>query len=275
MMKLAVSNIGWQRHEDDAIFDLLGKYGFSGLEVAPTRLWDDPFQVDGKSIEIFCHDLAHRNIEIVSLQALHFGHPELTVFQGKNSRQKMLEHTKRCIVLAEKLEAKALVFGSPRNRRIDDMDRDQAETIAMDFFGELADFAHGHGTVLCIEPNPEAYGADFITETQQAVRLVEKINHPGFKVNIDTGTIIMNDEDIERTLATALPAAGHFHISNPMLIRLTDGDEYERYHNKISATLKSSGYEGWLSIEMKPGQGISNADTVEKAMRFVRKAYCS
>lgn len=275
MMKLAISNIGWQRHEDDLIFDLLGEYGFSGLEVAPTRLWDNPFLVDRETIEIFCHNLARRNIEIVSLQALHFGHPELTVFQNRKSRQDMLEHTKSCIIIAEKLGAKALVFGSPRNRRIDDMDRDQAEGIAMDFFGELADFAHEHGTVLCIEPNPEAYGADFITETRQAVRLVERMNHPGFKVNIDTGTIIMNDEDIANTLAIALPAAGHFHISNPMLSMLTDGDEYARYHRTISKSLKSFGYSGWLSIEMKPGQGNSNAETVEKAMQFVRKAYCS
>ena len=271
-MKLAISNIAWQRHEDNQVFELMTDYGFSGLEVAPTRLWDDPLMVDDTTINTFCKNLAARNISVVSLQALHYGYPELTIFQSSSIRAKTLEHTKKCIVLAKKLGAKALVFGSPQNRRVGDMDPVEVEAISIDFFRQLGAFAFDNDTVLCIEPNPVEYNADFITRTEEAVILVEKVNHPGFKLNIDTGTIFLNGEDCREVLARSLPFAGHFHISNPMLSKITD-DLENAHHQLVSEILRSLRYKGWLSIEMKPDQGKSNIDIVEGALRFVTKIY--
>ena len=40
MRKLAVSNIAWEPAEDGAVYALMRKYGFSGLEIAPTRIFE-------------------------------------------------------------------------------------------------------------------------------------------------------------------------------------------------------------------------------------------
>lgn len=38
-MKLSISNIGWDAEQDEAVYRLMGAYGFSGLEIAPTRIF--------------------------------------------------------------------------------------------------------------------------------------------------------------------------------------------------------------------------------------------
>ena len=42
-MKLAISNIAWETGEDEQVYALMRKYGYSGLEIAPTRFFErDP-----------------------------------------------------------------------------------------------------------------------------------------------------------------------------------------------------------------------------------------
>ena len=40
-MKLSVSNIAWSPERDETVLNLLKKHGFSGVEIAPTRLFPE------------------------------------------------------------------------------------------------------------------------------------------------------------------------------------------------------------------------------------------
>ena len=40
-MKLAISNIAWEKHDDSDVLNLLKANGVTGIEVAPTKLWQD------------------------------------------------------------------------------------------------------------------------------------------------------------------------------------------------------------------------------------------
>ena len=40
-MKLAVSNIAWKEQHDEAVYTLMRHYGFTGLEIAPTRFFPE------------------------------------------------------------------------------------------------------------------------------------------------------------------------------------------------------------------------------------------
>ena len=40
-MKLAISNIGWAEEQDSAVYGLMKQYGFTGLEIAPTRIFPE------------------------------------------------------------------------------------------------------------------------------------------------------------------------------------------------------------------------------------------
>ena len=49
-MKLSISNIAWEQSEDKTIFNLMTKYGFNGIELAPPKIFNDPSNVDDKDI---------------------------------------------------------------------------------------------------------------------------------------------------------------------------------------------------------------------------------
>ena len=40
-MKLSISNIGWIKEEDERVYTLMHKFGFEGLEIAPTRVFPE------------------------------------------------------------------------------------------------------------------------------------------------------------------------------------------------------------------------------------------
>ena len=40
-MKLSISNIGWSNENDVNVYELMKKYGYSGLEIAPTRIFPE------------------------------------------------------------------------------------------------------------------------------------------------------------------------------------------------------------------------------------------
>lgn len=40
-LRLSVSNIGWQAEDDREIYALMKEYGYSGLEIAPTRIFPE------------------------------------------------------------------------------------------------------------------------------------------------------------------------------------------------------------------------------------------
>lgn len=271
--KLSISNIAWPKAEDDAVYSLMAKYGFTGLEIAPSRTWDNPYEQNKNAIIFFKNNIKKYHLDVVSLQALLFNQPELTIFTDPKARTKTLEHLKKNIILAHNLGAKALVFGSPKNRVIGTLDAHVAQKIAMDFFGELGSFAAQHGVYFCMEPNPKIYGTDFICTTVEAIQLVQTINSPGLKVNIDLGTISVNNEDLRTTLLHAIPNAGHFHISEPFLEEINlDRSK----HEKIREILKQNPSRFALSIEMKINPKHTTTErlqTIEKTLCFISSIY--
>ena len=271
-MQYSISNIAWTAEQDQEVYELMSQYGFTGLEVAPERIAKNVFNLSNRELRSFSEKASSKGISIIAMQALHFGYPHLKLFDTKESRKELLEHTKKCIVLANKIGAKALVFGSPKNRRMENLPYDTAEKIAVNFFSELAEYANSLNTVICLEANPSVYGADFITTTKQAVDLSTKINHPGLKINLDIGTITLNGGNYENIISMALPHAGHVHISEPML-NLVSGESNNDHHTTTAAILKRLNYQGWISIEMKSDLKPSNISSVKLALDFVFNLY--
>src|SRR6185312_10786658 len=98
-----------------------------------------------------------------SLQSLLFGRLDLQLFGDESSRTQLAEYMRRVIDFAHAVGARALVFGSPKNRTRGELPMPQAMSIATDFFASLADHARERGALICIEANPPGYGCDFVT----------------------------------------------------------------------------------------------------------------
>jgi sugar phosphate isomerase/epimerase len=270
-VKLAISNIAWNAGEESAVADRLVELGVRGVEVAPSKVGPNPAEIDDDTARRYRASWEARGIRIVAMQALLFGRPDLAIFQGDAARDDLTEYMARVIRLGGILGARALVFGSPKNRRIEDLAPVAVERIALPFFRELGRIADDHDPCLCIEHNPPSYGADWITTAKDALAFVRAVDHPGFGVHLDAGGLFLANEG-----AAEIRAAGalirHFHASQPELAPLAAGGPVP--HAEFAAALHEMHYPRWVSIEMREVAGAPSAlEHVETAVRHATAVY--
>ncbi|KKU10938.1 MAG: hypothetical protein UX13_C0001G0029 [Candidatus Woesebacteria bacterium GW2011_GWB1_45_5] len=268
--KIAVSNLAWTRKEDAKILPVLKKYGITGIEIAASKIWEDPARVNRRTAENYRRFWTESGIKIVATTSLLFGHPELTIFKGSAKRKRTLNYLKKMIRLSSYIGARAMVFGSPKNRIIGNLPKEEVKKIAKEFFYEIGREAKKYNVFFGIEPNPKIYGTDFINSTQEAVALVKEVNHPNFRVHLDTGTMTANREDVEKTLRSAISYACHMHISEPLLKTVP---QRKSNHVKVAATLKKLKYKNWVSVEMPLEENIDHVQKLQKTLKFVREIY--
>jgi sugar phosphate isomerase/epimerase len=254
-LKLAISNIAWARDHDGTVATLMRRYGVSGVEIAPTTLWREPLAAPDGEVRAVRDWWGQRGMSIVALQALLFGRADLKLFAGSDSRAGMLAHLDGMIGLAARLGARVLVFGSPKNRERGALPPEEALDVATAFFREAAGRAAARGVVLCVEPNPSAYGCDFVNTTEEGVALVRAVDHPGFGLHLDGGALTLNGEQVAAAITSAMPVLRHFHASEPHLKPLGEGGTD---HAACAGALRAAGYDAWVSVEMRqtPGGGV-------------------
>lgn len=247
-MKLAVSNIAWPVEQDVTVADELAALGVSGIEIAPTKVWPAPLEATDAEIDAYRRFWEARGIAIVAAQALLFGRPELTLFDGAEVRERTLDYLRGVVRVCARVGAKALVFGSPKNRRAGARDRTAVQQEAIDFFGRLGAAALAEGTAVVMEANPPEYGADFVTCAGEALELVRAVGHPGFRLHLDAACMTMAGDDPGAIVPDATPYLAHFHASEPQLAPLGTGSVA---HGAFAAALAAARYDGWMSIEMR------------------------
>ncbi len=245
-MKLSVSNIAWDQHDDPEILNNLRERGVTGIEVAPTKIWPEWLSANPQQATQYREKLSSEGFEIPAMQAILFGRPELRLFD-QQCHKKFLDHIKKIADLAAALEAKVLVFGAPKNRVRGQLSSPEAMTRAVDFFHDAAEICHTRNCCIGLEHNPIEYGCDFITNVADAHELVNQVDHPGFRLHLDSAGIHMCGASMENVIRSAGKFV-HFHISEPMLEPIMGGVVD---HKNAAAALNNIGYTGWVSIEMK------------------------
>jgi sugar phosphate isomerase/epimerase len=263
---ISISNIAWQDEYDTAMYYFLQNQGFTGLEIAPTRLFpDSPYK---RLTEASCFaDTLRDNygLGISSIQSIWFGRTE-NIFGSTGERERLIEYTKQAIAFAEVMHCSNLVFGCPRNRNIPTkLTHIEAMRQAEDFFAELAFLASRYGTVIALEPNPPIYNTNFINTTEAALELCKKINTHGLGVNIDIGTVLYNNENLIN-IKDAIHLVHHIHISEPELAVI----EKRPIHHELQALLNETNYQGYVSIEMKD---TGNIEVVKQTVRYIREVF--
>ena len=83
-------------------------------------------------------------------------------------------------------------------------EREQDMIVLVETLQDVSDYAHKNGVVLGIEPL-NRYETSFITTADQAIELVDRVNHPACKVLLDT--FHMNME--ETSMGDAIRQVGH------------------------------------------------------------------
>lgn len=267
-MKLAVSNIAWDPDEDGAVVDLLCRRGVRGIEVAPTKLWPSWHGASPAAARAVRAAFDRQGLAIPAVQAILFGRPELQVFGGRTIQSRLLDHIEDVAALAEDLGARVLVFGSPRNRDPGELSSEQALQEAVDFFRRAGERCHPRGVCLCIESNPRAYACRFMVHWHEVLDLVDRVDQEGIGIHLDTACIALEGDDVVQAIRTCAGRIAHFHVSEP---ELRDFATPETDHATIGRALRASGYDGWLSIEMRRSE--RPLDSIDQAVARVAQWY--
>jgi len=247
-MKLAFSNIAWGIDEDEAALGVLRAHQIQGIEVAPTRLWPNWAGATPAAAVAYAQAMRQAGFATPSLQSLLFGRADLQVFGSPQQQAELINHLGQVAALAGAMQARVLVFGSPKNRDRGDLTPAQAMQQAVAFFWQAGQVCADAGVILAIEANPTYYNCNFITRWQEAEELVRRCNHPGIGLHLDTACTVLAGDDPVAAVPQVADILVHVHLSEPDLgpfaIPRTD-------HLAVGDALRSAGYTGWCSVEMR------------------------
>lgn len=241
-MNLSISNISWSADQDSQVYELMQRYGFSGLEIAPTRIFPENPYDKLDTAKKWAKDLKEQyGFSIPSMQSIWYGRNE-KIFGTEEEFNALITYTKKAIDFAATIGCKNLVFGCPRNRNLPE---DADQTIGIKFFKIIGDYAATKGIVIGMEANPPIYDTNYINDTISAIELIKEVNSVGFKLNLDIGTMIYNRESVSELVGN-IYIINHVHISEPGLKPIVK----RTIHQELTKVLLNEDYQGYVSIEM-------------------------
>jgi sugar phosphate isomerase/epimerase len=262
MMKLSISNIAWKAEHDEEMYTYLAGRGFTGLEIAPTRLFgENPYDHSSEAREWADRLYEKYGLSIPSMQSIWYGRKE-NIFADEAQRESLIDYTKRAIDFAAAINCGNLVFGCPANRSYTG---DYPRKTATEFFARLGEYAASQGTVIALEANPAIYNTNFINESRQAFTFAKEISSPGLLVNADLGTQIQNEED-PMIWDDNMRYINHIHISEPGLALI----KRRKLHEILALILKGNRYSRYVSIEMKTQE---NLDDVKNVIQYIGSVF--
>ncbi len=247
-------HIAWLPNERLGAYVLMEDAGFTGLEIAPGLFFSaasDPFVPDDATARVALAEIDARGLSLVSMQSLLFGVQGASLFGNKSQRIAFDAGMTRAIDLAGRFGIPNLVFGSPSQRRIPEgLPVNDAHAYAIETFCRLGDHAIAAGTVISMEPNPVAYGTNFLNTMDQVVEFVIRVGHPGILRMLDLGAMKMN----QNTGLTSVQVGdlamrlNHVHVSEP---NLAPAPADAAFLIPVLKQLRAAGYNKAVSIEMK------------------------
>jgi sugar phosphate isomerase/epimerase len=269
-MRIAISNLAWDVSDDELIASLLNTHAIDAIDVAPGKYFPNLGTTSISETGRVRNWWADRGITITGMQALLFGTTGLNMFGTNETQAAMLAHLDEICRIGAGLGAKKLVFGSPKNRDRSSLSDEQAQNVAVTFFHRLGDIASRHGVMICLEPNPPCYGANFMTGSAETAKIVMDVSHPAIRMQLDTGAITINGEDPCQVINEYGKLIGHVHASEPDLVVLGDG---KTNHRNVATALMACLPDQIVSIEMLPAKNEPNLIAVERALSVAISHY--
>jgi D-psicose/D-tagatose/L-ribulose 3-epimerase len=269
-MRISISNIAWDTKDDEAVCSILQRQHVDAIDIAPGKYFSDFATATPHQIKKVRDWWAERGIEIIGMQSLLYGTQGLNLFDAPEVQQRILSHLIDVCRIGNGLNARRLVFGSPRNRDRTGLSDDQALEIATVFFKRLADVAQQHNVTICLEPNPECYGSNFMTTSEETASVVRAVDHPALRMQFDTGALCINGESPASVCADFQHLIGHVHASDPQLVPVGTG---ATEHYQAALALREFLPDAPVTIEMLTTSVEDSLTAVEQSVRYVTDCY--
>jgi sugar phosphate isomerase/epimerase len=249
----------------EAAFSRLRQLGYDGVELM-TR---DPDQLDSESIR---HSLDSNHLKLAGLCSGHvYGEDGLgLVGPDQEVCRQAMKRLMRFVDFAAGFGRGTLVnIGRSRGPgfakdRVGTLEKMAAA------FRELAEYAASGGVCLVLEPI-NVLQASFIHTSQDGIQMVQQVNHPNFRLMLDTYHMNIEDVDIYASFRQATPYLSFVHLADNN--RHWPGSAHLDFE-KIVTVLQEINYDGFVSLEILPWPDPDEAAraSIESLRRYINPA---
>jgi sugar phosphate isomerase/epimerase len=244
----AICNEVYKGWDFRAACQSIRKAGYTGIEIAPFTLAEDPCTISPAQRQEYKAIMAGEGLEFVGLHWLMVSPPGLHVTTPDLSlRARSWRHIHDLIDLCADLGPNGvMIFGSPKQRSTaGGLSPAEATRNYVDGMATAGHRARQQGVTLLIEALPPA-DTDVVTSLDEAADWVAHIGSPAVQTMFDSHNAIQEVEPHAVLVDRHFPLIRHFHVNE------LDGKHPSRgnYDFKpVLAVLAARGYQGWVSLE--------------------------
>lgn len=224
--------------------------GYTGLEIAPFTLAEDPAAIPATQRKEYRDILDGEGLGYVGLHSL------LTVPRGElhittpdeSVRERSWEYFRGLIDLCADLGDNGLmILGSGKQRRtVDGATVEEATQRLQDGLASVADYAGERGVTILPE-TLAPHLCDVLTSLDETARVVREIGHPAVQTMFDTHNAVAETVPHDELIKAHKDIIRHVHI-NEMDGRHPGTGTYD-FSIPLRGLLEI-GYDGWLSLEV-------------------------
>ncbi|MBI3471304.1 MAG: sugar phosphate isomerase/epimerase [Candidatus Solibacter usitatus] len=251
----SICNEVFEKWAFDATCRAIRKAGYTGIEISPFTLAEDPATIAPAQRSEYRRIIASEGLRFAGLHWLMVSPKGLHVTTPDNYlRQRSWRHIRNLIDLCADLgDGGVMVFGSPAQRSTTaGATRAEATRRFVEGLAEVAPHAAQRGVTILIEALPKAQ-CDIVLSLDEAASLAGQIGSPAIQTMYDSHNAIDEVEPHEVLVDRHFSKIRHVHV-NEMDGRHPGAGSHD--FRPVLAALRRRGYSGWISLEVfdfKPG----------------------
>ena len=244
--------------------------GYDGLEIAPFTLAPRVTEISQQTRRDVVKHAKQADLDLLGLHWLLVGpddvyltHPDQTV------RDRTAQYIVDLAHFCGDIGGRIMVFGSPKQRNLmDGVSYSDAMDYAAEVFERALPTLEDRQVTLCLEPL-STKETDFLTNAAEAVKLIERLDHPNFQLLLDTKAMAEERAGRPATIRKNAKHLAHYHANDENLEGPGFGDVD---FAPIFQALKDAGYNGYVSVEVfkfDPGPEAIAKRSLEYMRQFV------
>jgi sugar phosphate isomerase/epimerase len=248
MAKIAICNEIFGNLPFNKICKKVSDYGYTGIELAPFTFSEDIRKLSHQQVNQIRNDAEANNLQItachwllVSPSGMHITTPDRKIFNKTNIFFKSM------VDFANTLEATYLVFGSPKQRSIEQSwDFNEAYQQGVSFFQEMGDYAKENDVIIALEPLGPSI-TNYMDTTKNTLKIAELVNNSNVKIHLDVAAMMRDPLPIVQQIKlVGKSMLAYVHVNDPNLLGPGMGDVD---YGPLIEAFEEIDYQGWYSVE--------------------------
>lgn len=243
---------------------------YDGLEIAPFTLAQHVTDISAAVRRTIVNKAASVGLDILGIhwvlvgpEGLHINHSDAAI------RARTAQYLVDLVHFCGDVGGKLMIFGSPKQRNVvEGLTYDQAFNYTVEAFAQTLPACEQRGVTICMEPLTHLE-TNFCQSAEETVRLIERVNHPNFRLLLDTKAMTCEKEGRPATIRKYAKHLAHYHANDENLNGPGWGDVD---FAPLFEALKSVNYQGYMSVEVfkfEPGPEAIATKSLEYMKRFV------